>query len=119
MSKPKAKTKVKEITFTVVGLHHRLTPSSLHELEASSPLKVELRREPDNLYDENAIAVWALERPFREMQIGYLRKEVARDIAPKMDRNEFDPQECWITDVENERESQGGSSYVATLLVKL
>lgn len=119
MNKPKAKAKVKEISLTAVGLHYRLTISKLRKLQELLPLKAELRREPDNEYDENAIAVWIVERPFREVKIGYLKKEVAHDLAPKMDAGDFKPHEVWAVELVNEKEGIGGNGYVAQLLVKL
>ena len=44
---------------------------------------VELRREPNNTFDPNAIAVH-----FGELQIGYLRKQIARRLAEKFDTGE-------------------------------
>jgi single-stranded-DNA-specific exonuclease len=46
-----------------------------------SPL--ELRREPDNPYDSNAVGVY-----FGALRIGFLRKEIARRLAPKFDAGE-------------------------------
>jgi len=44
---------------------------------------VELRREPDNPHDSNAIGVF-----FGALQTGFLRKEIARRLAPKIDAGE-------------------------------
>ena len=119
MSKPKAKAKVKEITLTCVGLHYRLTITKLRKLQDNLPLQAELRREPENEYDENAIAVWVIEKPFREVKIGYLKREVAHDLAPQMDSKHFNPHEIWVAELRNEKEAVGGNGYVAQLLVKL
>lgn len=118
-SKPKAKAKVKEIELTAVGLHYRLTPSKLAKLEDSLPLQCELRREPENEYDENAIAVWCVERPFREVKIGYLAKQVAHDLAPMMDVGKFSPHEVWASEIHVSKSGVGGNGHVATLLVKV
>lgn len=117
--KPKAKAKVKEITLTCVGLHYRLTISKLRALQENLPLKAELRREPENEYDENAIAVWVIEKPFREVKIGYVQKAVAHDLAPKMDSKEFHPHEVWVAELQNQKKEVGGEGYVAMLLVRL
>lgn len=48
-----------------------------------------LKREPKNPYDANAVGVWVLARVLlfitSEVQIGYLNKDVAREVAPHMD----------------------------------
>ncbi len=44
---------------------------------------VELRREPDNPYDPNAIGIF-----FGALRIGFVRKEIARRLAPKFDAGE-------------------------------
>ncbi len=44
---------------------------------------VELRREPDNAHDANAIGVF-----FGALHVGYLRREIARRLAPKFDAGE-------------------------------
>ena len=42
--------------------------------------ELELRRQPDNPVDPNAVAAW-----FGTFHIGFLRKEIARHVAPVMD----------------------------------
>lgn len=44
---------------------------------------LDLRRQPDNPHDANAIAIF-----FGALQIGFLRKEIARRLAPKFDAGE-------------------------------
>jgi single-stranded-DNA-specific exonuclease len=46
-------------------------------------LVVELRRDPENPHDANAIGVF-----FGALHIGFLRKEIARRLAPKVDDGE-------------------------------
>jgi hypothetical protein len=47
------------------------------------------RREPSNPHDPNAIGVWIRARAFiffvSEVQIGYLKSELAEELAPKID----------------------------------
>lgn len=43
-------------------------------------LKLELKRQPDNPADPNAVAVW-----YGGWQIGYLRKQIAKHLAPLID----------------------------------
>ncbi len=53
-----------------------------------------LKREPQNPYDKNAVAVWILARAFifftSEVQIGYLNAEVAEEIARYIDKGGSD-----------------------------
>lgn len=41
------------------------------------------RREPENPYDKNSILVMA--GPYSNVEIGHLNKEVAADVAPRID----------------------------------
>lgn len=53
---------------------------------------IQLRPEPQNQYDENAIAVWVAFPPesgMKNAQIGYLPKEIAAQVAPHMDGEYF------------------------------
>jgi len=54
------------------------------EWQAGEALKLTLRREPDNAYDRNAVAVLDAEG----RQVGYLSRPVASSVAPRMDRGE-------------------------------
>jgi single-stranded-DNA-specific exonuclease len=44
---------------------------------------LELRRDPGNVYDPNAIGVW-----FGALQLGFLRREIALRVAPNIDGGE-------------------------------
>ncbi len=44
---------------------------------------LELRRDPGNAYDPNAIGVW-----FGALQLGFLKREIALRIAPNIDGGE-------------------------------
>lgn len=74
-------TKVRGVTFENEDGSSR--QDILEELytEACDGDAVELRREPDNEYDENAIAVYTED----ERQLGFLSRELAADLAPEMD----------------------------------
>jgi hypothetical protein len=49
-----------------------------------------LRREPENPYDSKAVGVWIRTRAFlffeMELQIGYLNRSVAQEIAEYLDK---------------------------------
>jgi len=73
-------------------------------LSRSVPFPVELEREPDNEYDPNAIKVNIHAKmkltKLHGKQLGYLRKEVAALLAPKLDAGSIEPVKLWITEVD-------------------
>ncbi len=69
---------VDEFFSKVVGVTFEGRQDVIGGLAPGVPL--ELRREPDNAYDPNAIAVF-----YGELQIGYLRKQIARRLAENID----------------------------------
>lgn len=44
--------------------------------------ELELRRETNNPFDSNAIAIFTIDG----QQLGYLKRDLARDLAPNMDK---------------------------------
>lgn len=44
-----------------------------------------LQREPNNPYDANAISVWSSSKKL----VGYIKKDLAADLAPQMDRGNW------------------------------
>lgn len=64
--------------------------SALEKLAGVNPaeISVKLKREPRNVHDRNAIAVYAALRDNRVFFIGYLPRAVAAVLAPLMDKNE-------------------------------
>jgi hypothetical protein len=75
---------------SVVGLSYRVTEDTMNTMSEVVPLKAELRREPNNTHDENAIAVRLLDKPWRRFHIGYLPRAVAAELAPKLDSGELE-----------------------------
>lgn len=116
MKKSQAKKKPKEITLTVVGLQYRLIDPKLKDMQEVTPLKTELRRDPENIHDENAIAVYVMEKPYKGTHVGYLKRQVAHDLAPEMDRGKFSPREVWLTEITFSNQDR---AHTGTLLVKL
>lgn len=90
----------KQITLPLVGLRHRVTPTTLRELEKMTPIKAKLERDPENLHDENAISVSLMEKPHRDFQVGYVARGVSAEIAPRMDEGKFFVEEAWITEID-------------------
>lgn len=82
--------------FQVVGLNHRCEKRlerQMMSLAKIKPIRAELVREPDNSVDKNAIKVVVtdnrllvlMERKTSGIHIGYMRKEVAKVVAPGLD----------------------------------
>lgn len=65
-----------------------------------------LKREPQNPYDPNAIAVIAC-FPMEEQKIGYIPKEIAKEMAEKMDAGEF----VLVQFLEKKKEQYNGIDY--------
>ena len=82
-----AANKSKEQLFTVVGLHYRTTKPQIEKWVEQLPIGVRFEREPENIEDRNAIAVWIDDKSVREreMKIGYLPRQVAQVFAMGMD----------------------------------
>jgi len=87
---------MKKETFTVVGLNHYASTFLLGEIEKHLPLKATLKREPDNEFDSNAIAVYIkseavvkTNKASRSFKIGHLRRGVAKEIAPGLDSGAY------------------------------
>lgn len=92
------------MALTVVGLQFRFKVTGREMLARAVPFPVELEREPDNEYDENAIKVnIAADKKLTKLkgvQLGYLRKEVAAILAPKLDAGSIEPVKLWVTEVD-------------------
>ncbi|HEY0615833.1 MAG TPA: DEAD/DEAH box helicase [Candidatus Elarobacter sp.] len=65
----------------VVGVTFEGRQDVVAGLQPGAPL--ELRRQPDNAYDPNAIGVW-----FGALQLGFLKREIAQRVAPNIDGGE-------------------------------
>jgi HIRAN domain len=79
-----------EHSLDVIGLKFRWTRSARRALgdmiaKRGSITGVRLIREPNNEYDENAIAVYLPERLQEGRQLGSIRREAAEVLAPKLD----------------------------------
>lgn len=85
---------------TLKGMNYRLTPDTIREVAELCPVHVELRREPDNIHDENAIAVFCLEKPWRNAQFGYVERAVASELAPRMDQGKVEIVEAWLMEAD-------------------
>ena len=97
--KSKSKEKVTEnkhkqnkspIYSKVFGVTYNNRQDIIKGLEEGQAL--ELKREKDNQYDQNAIAVYVNNKSNHSnkitAQIGYIKKELAAELAPRMDKGE-------------------------------
>lgn len=64
----------------IKGVYHRGADIQAYCQGLDYPAEVLLEREPDNAFDKNAIKVY-----HDDIWIGYIAKEVASWLAPKMD----------------------------------
>lgn len=94
-----AKKKLRTLDLTVVGLGYRVTPAKMEELAGETPLKCSLVREPKNNHDENAVMVVVKEKPYENFHIGYLSRQVAQELAPRLDAG-MEIEEAWLLDVD-------------------
>lgn len=90
-------------TITVVGLQFRWKKDGRAVLARSCPFPAELVRETDNEHDEHAIRVNIAGdmklTALRGRQLGYVNRQIAALIAPRMDAGTVEPVKLWITDV--------------------
>lgn len=90
----------KTFEIPVVGLRHSVTPATLREMDKMCPLPISLRREPENRHDENAIAVIVQEKPWKGMKVGYVPRQTASEIAPRLDRGKVSFADGLLTSVD-------------------
>ena len=83
----------RELEITVVGLQHRLTPSTRRLLETKleeGTISALIEREPDNPADDNAIKVVISGTPYKGLHIGYIPRATAAIMAPAIDDGDID-----------------------------
>ena len=105
MDKPKKKQPITQLDVELKGFNHRAIAEERRKIAAETPLAVSIRREADNLHDSNAVAVHLMEKPWKELHIGYLPKGVAAVFAAKMDAASISVEEAWLMEVDPEEGS--------------
>jgi hypothetical protein len=98
------KTRSWTIELTVVGLQFRWRVEGRITLQRNCPIPVRLEREPDNPKDENAIKVlidadYKL-KALKGKHLGYLRRDTAALLAPRLDAGTLEPVKLWVTEVD-------------------
>lgn len=87
--------------------------AGLHDaVEGGAVLGAELRREPDNPYDKNAIQVIVNGLP-----VGYVPREVARDLASRIDAG--DQVTVIFTEVYRRKHSDGETMFGAKIRLSI
>jgi len=100
----KRKPRTLGIELTCVGLQFRWTKNGRETLARSCPFPVDLEREPDNKHDENAVKVviaadYKLKK-LRGKHLGYLRRQAAEHMAPRLDAGTLEVVKLWVTDID-------------------
>ena len=94
------KKKLRTLDLTVVGLGYRVTPAKMEAIAADAPLAAKLVREPENMHDRNAVAVYLNEKPYTELHFGYLSRTVAAELAPRLDAGMANGGAAWVLSVD-------------------
>lgn len=99
-----AANKVKAQEFSVVGLHYRATKRLMDEWVEQLPVKVRIKREPENREDKNAIAVYLNDRKVTQngMKIGYLPRQVAAVFASGLDSGYVKMESARLVDLDSD-----------------
>lgn len=82
----------------VVGLNYRMTPPEQAKLAEKVPILAAFQRDSTNLYDANAVEVWV----DGDRQIGYVPRDVAAKLAPRLDEGEIQIVSVWVTEIDSE-----------------
>lgn len=82
-------TQVVGVSF-IDGYPHNLLDMQSERMATPGTMWLTLKREPDNVYDANAIGVW-----WNDAKIGHLNKVIAFRMAPELDAGQ-----SWLARVE-------------------
>lgn len=104
------KKSARKLELSVVGINHRVTHATLVELDRVLPLKCYLQRDPENQADPNAIQVRIHpDNDYRapNWHIGFLRRQVAAELAPAMDEKGVEILSCELVSLDMETQREG------------
>jgi hypothetical protein len=79
----------KQLELHLVGTKHHVKAQTILEISNCCPLKVKLVREPQNGVDPNAIAIYADDETWGGMKLGYVGRETASELAPRLDKKQI------------------------------
>jgi len=86
------------------GMKYRITPATMKDIADLCPLKVKLERDEENVHDENAIGVFCIERPWKNTHFGYVNREIALELAPRLDAGKVEVTEAWLDEIDEQGE---------------
>jgi hypothetical protein len=94
------------LEFALVGMKYRLVESERQALASHTPFEVSLDRDHGNKHDENAIGVymktgWS-DLGVSKSHIGYVPRDVAAKLAPKLDKGTVGIVKATVTEIDNE-----------------
>lgn len=102
--KAKAKKKLVngKVKLSLVGMQYRLTISARRNLVQHLPFRVGAVREPGNIQDPNAIAIFVDDKgvPYNGMKLGYLRRQVAEVWAKEIDEGSLSIGKSYLLEVD-------------------
>lgn len=67
----------------VAGVTWEGRQALLARMKGNEPVRLE--PEPDNAFDKNAVAVWAVLEDMRRYKVGYLPRDLAAQVAPRLE----------------------------------
>ncbi len=94
-----AKPPPRTMKLQCVGMRYRVTPTTLRDMAALTPMRVYFKREPQNIHDENAVAVYLNEKPWKNMHVGYISRQTAAEIADRIDSGKIELTGGWLNNV--------------------
>ena len=118
-TKPRPKGRRWTHNLDVIGLNFRWKKENRAVLAATvakgSITGIRLVREPDNQYDPNAVAVYLPERLYDGKQLGYIGRESAAILAPKLDAGTLVAESVMLLGL---RENNGHPNACGSMLVR-
>jgi hypothetical protein len=112
VEKPRKKIARRKIELVVVGMQYRVTMETRKLFSARLPMRARVEREPDNNNDPNAIKVVLNVEPYTGFHIGYLRRQIASDLAPLLDSGIIKAKKAVLTEIDR---SAGEGTVVVTI----
>lgn len=104
---PRKKGRTWSIELTVVGLQFRWKKTGRETLARATPFKVDLEREPEHTHDENAIkVVIASDFKLKKLagsHLGYLRRQAAEHMAPRLDNGTLEVVKMWVNEIDADK----------------
>jgi len=91
-------SKEHKLKCSVVGMNYRVTIPEQRDLAEDAPHLAVLEREPLNMYDRNAVKV--LIGLHGDHHIGYVPRDVAALLAPKLDSGDVQIVTAWVTEID-------------------